>query len=58
MDRGTGARALRAVIDGFMLDLMFDLPDMENTGVTYVLDRKSIESKASLKDVARRSKTA
>ncbi len=58
MERGTGARALRAVIDGFMLDLMFDLPDMENTGVTYVLDRKSIESKASLKDVARRSKTA
>jgi hypothetical protein len=41
-----------------MLDLMFDLPDMENTGVTYVLDRKSIESNASLKDVARRSKTA
>ena len=58
MDRGTGARALRAVIDGFMLDLMFDLPDMENTGVTYVLDRKSIESQASLKDVARRTKTA
>jgi len=58
MDRGTGARALRAVIDGFMLDLMFDLPDMENTGVTYVLDRKGIESRASLKELARRSKTA
>ncbi len=58
MERGTGARALRAVIDGFMLDLMFDLPDMENAGVTYVLDRKGIESRASLKELARRSKTA
>ncbi len=58
MERGTGARALRAVIDGYMLDLMFDLPDMENTGVTYVLNREAIEKKSSLKDVARRSKTA
>ena len=58
MERGTGARALRAVIDGYMLDLMFDLPDMENTGVTYVLDRKAIENKSTLKEVARRSKTA
>ena len=58
MERGTGARALRAVIDGYMLDLMFDLPDMENAGVTYVLDRKAIESRSSLKELARRSKTA
>ena len=58
MERGTGARALRAVIDSYMLDLMYDLPDMENTSVTYVVDSKAIETRAPLKDISRRSKTA
>ncbi|HBZ97127.1 MAG TPA: ATP-dependent Clp protease ATP-binding subunit ClpX, partial [Phycisphaerales bacterium] len=58
MERGTGARALRAVIDSYMLDLMYDLPDMENTSVTYVVDRKAIETRAPLEDISRRSKTA
>ncbi|MGH7546227.1 MAG: ATP-dependent Clp protease ATP-binding subunit ClpX, partial [Gemmatimonadota bacterium] len=26
LDRGTGARGLRAVIEGLMLDIMFELP--------------------------------
>ena len=58
MERGTGARALRAVIDSYMLDLMYDLPDMENTSVTYVVDRKAIETRAPLEEISRRSKTA
>jgi hypothetical protein len=41
-----------------MLDLMYDLPEMENTSVTYVVDRKAIDSKTSIKELARRSKTA
>jgi hypothetical protein len=41
-----------------MLDLMYDLPEMENTSVTYVVDRKAIETRAPLKDISRRSKTA
>ena len=43
MARGTGARALRAVLDEYMLNLMYDLPDLDNAGVTYVLDAESIE---------------
>ena len=58
MERGTGARALRAVIDSYMLDLMYDLPEMENTSVTYVVDREAIETRAPLKGISRRSKTA
>ncbi|MBI1371982.1 MAG: ATP-dependent Clp protease ATP-binding subunit ClpX [Phycisphaera sp.] len=38
MARNTGARALRAILEEVMLDLMYDLPDMENRGVTYVMD--------------------
>jgi len=30
MERDTGARALRTIIEGVMNDLMFDLPDMKN----------------------------
>ncbi len=32
MERDTGARALRAVIEEIMLDVMFDLPEMKDTG--------------------------
>jgi ATP-dependent Clp protease ATP-binding subunit ClpX len=41
-ERKTGARALRAVIEEIMLDLMFDLPDMDNQGAEYILDREAI----------------
>ncbi|RMH28500.1 MAG: ATP-dependent Clp protease ATP-binding subunit ClpX [Planctomycetota bacterium] len=37
-ERETGARALRAVLDEIMLDLMYELPDRDNTGVEYVID--------------------
>ena len=51
MERGTGARALRSVIDAFMLDLMFDLPDGERSGRTYVIDAKSIDGGCTLEDL-------
>ncbi|MCY2923871.1 MAG: ATP-dependent Clp protease ATP-binding subunit ClpX [Planctomycetota bacterium] len=35
MARDVGARALRAVIEELMLDLMFDLPDRKEQGVVY-----------------------
>ncbi len=54
MKRETGARALRAVLDEFMLDLMYDLPDRENTGVTYVVDRDDIMKKSGLEDLTQR----
>jgi len=50
--RDTGARALRAVMDEVMLDLMYDLPDMDNEGVEYVIDRRAVEARhLDLKDI-------
>jgi ATP-dependent Clp protease ATP-binding subunit ClpX len=54
MKRETGARALRAVLDEFMLDLMYDLPDVDNSGVTYLLDRSDILGRVPLVDLVRR----
>lgn len=43
MERGTGARALRAVIDNFMIDIMYDLPDKDNESVVYRITAAAIE---------------
>ncbi|MDG2478130.1 MAG: ATP-dependent Clp protease ATP-binding subunit ClpX [Phycisphaerales bacterium] len=51
MERGTGARALRAVIDGFMLDLMYDLPDGERTGDSYVISAAAVDGDSTLDDL-------
>jgi ATP-dependent Clp protease ATP-binding subunit ClpX len=51
--RETGARALRAVLDEFMLELMYDLPDMDNTGVTYVIDREHVGRRPTLSELGR-----
>ncbi len=55
MARGTGARALRAVLDEYMLNLMYDLPDLDNAGVTYVLDADSIERNLAIEELPRRT---
>jgi ATP-dependent Clp protease ATP-binding subunit ClpX len=52
--RSTGARALRSVMEEVMIDLMYDLPDMDNSNVTYVIDQDAIERKKPLADLARR----
>jgi len=54
MARDTGARALRAVLDSYMLDLMYELPDLDNTGTTYVIDAEAIESGKPLTKIHRR----
>ncbi len=52
MKRETGARALRAVMDEIMLELMYDLPDHDNTGVEYVIDEAAVVSRrARLEDL-------
>jgi len=57
--RNTGARALRAIMDEIMLDLMFELPEADNTGVTYVIDRECVESgQLVLGDVPRKIEKA
>jgi ATP-dependent Clp protease ATP-binding subunit ClpX len=54
MKRETGARALRAVLDEFMLELMYELPDHDNTGTTYVIDGENVTRGAKLSDLTRR----
>jgi len=47
MKRDTGARALRAIAEQVMIDLMYQLPD-EPKGVKYVMTREIIEGKQSI----------
>ncbi|MEZ6318346.1 MAG: ATP-dependent Clp protease ATP-binding subunit ClpX [Phycisphaerales bacterium] len=49
--RATGARALRAVMEEVMIDLMYDLPDLENQGVEYVIDKAQIDAPRSLAEL-------
>ncbi|GAB4385605.1 MAG: ATP-dependent Clp protease ATP-binding subunit ClpX [Phycisphaerales bacterium] len=57
--RGTGARALRAVMEELMLDLMYELPDQNNEGAEYVIDRFAVENRRSLSELrVPRTKTA
>ncbi len=57
--RATGARALRAVMEELMLNLMYELPDQKNDGVEYVIDTAAIENPRTLKELrAPRTKSA
>jgi ATP-dependent Clp protease ATP-binding subunit ClpX len=46
--RETGARALRAVMEEIMLDLMYDLPEMNNEGTEYLIDEDFLVNPGSL----------
>jgi ATP-dependent Clp protease ATP-binding subunit ClpX len=48
IERNTGARALRSVMEEVMLDRMYDLPDMQNNNTKYVMDAKAIEENTPL----------
>ena len=51
LKRDTGARALRAVTEEIMLDLMYKLPDQQNQGGKYVIDENVVEGRASLFEI-------
>jgi ATP-dependent Clp protease ATP-binding subunit ClpX len=51
MDRHTGARGLRSVVEEVMLELMYDLPDRDNKGIKYVLDAAAIEQSKPLDEL-------
>jgi len=51
LERETGARALRGVVETVMNDYMFDLPDMAN-GTTFILTTKMVEDKMKKKEAA------
>ncbi|CAN5441402.1 ATP-dependent Clp protease ATP-binding subunit ClpX [soil metagenome] len=50
LKRATGARALRAVCEEIMLDLMYKLPDQQQGG-KYVIDEHIVEGKRSLFEI-------
>ena len=54
MTRKTGARALRAVVDEFMLDVMYELPDVDSEGVSYMIDAEAIENNLTLAELPQR----
>ena len=57
--RETGARALRAVMEETMLDLMYDLPDMDANGVEFVVDEATIRENKKLSEIrVKRAETA
>jgi len=49
--RDTGARALRSVLDEVMLDLLYDLPDMNNEGCRYLIDVPAIQERKPLSEL-------
>ncbi|MCC6676913.1 MAG: ATP-dependent Clp protease ATP-binding subunit ClpX [Phycisphaerales bacterium] len=49
--RETGARALRAVMEELMLDLMYELPDFDNQGAEYVIDELAVTRPRKLADL-------
>ncbi|MDX2114701.1 MAG: ATP-dependent Clp protease ATP-binding subunit ClpX [Planctomycetota bacterium] len=42
LSRKTGARALRAVMEEIMLELMYELPDVAHDGAEFVIDRDAV----------------
>ena len=49
--RETGARALRSVMEELMLELMYELPDMNNDGAKYVITGHAVNNPTSLADL-------
>ena len=46
LEKKTGARALRAIIEEFMLDIMFEIPKDENIG-SVMITREYIEKQGA-----------
>ena len=47
LERGTGARGLRSIIERVMMDIMFDLPDQE-PGLTYEVNEAVIQGREAV----------
>ncbi len=49
--RDTGARALRAVMEEMMLELLYELPEHDNSGIEYVIDEQAVQQRGRLGDI-------
>jgi ATP-dependent Clp protease ATP-binding subunit ClpX len=54
LQRETGARALRAVLDEYMMEIMYELPDVPCDGVTFIIDADAIENGLPLRALPQR----
>jgi ATP-dependent Clp protease ATP-binding subunit ClpX len=54
LERDTGARALRAILDEYMLDSMYELPELGARGATFLVDADAIRNRISVRDLPRR----
>jgi ATP-dependent Clp protease ATP-binding subunit ClpX len=54
IERGTGARALRAIFEDIMLDPMFGLPTSREQIAKYVVTAEAVRGEAPLKEIKRR----
>ena len=55
LDRGTGARAIKSVMESIMLDMMFEIPDMKNVDTILVTDdvvNKSTSPEITFREIA------
>ncbi|MCD6404523.1 MAG: ATP-dependent Clp protease ATP-binding subunit ClpX [Planctomycetes bacterium] len=48
LERKTGARALRTVVEEIMLDVMYELPERKESGAVYTLTPKVVKGQESL----------
>ncbi len=56
LERKTGARALRGVMEEIMIDLLYELPDYSHDDVEFVIDEDHINHRPSLRDLEVRNK--
>jgi ATP-dependent Clp protease ATP-binding subunit ClpX len=52
LSRETGARALRSVLEELMLDLMYDLPELNSKGAKYVIDKAAVMGNIPLAELS------
>ena len=59
LSRETGARGLRAVLEEIMIDLMYELPEMDNASAEYVISEHDVLHRRHLRELrVKRKETA
>ncbi|MBX3364570.1 MAG: ATP-dependent Clp protease ATP-binding subunit ClpX [Phycisphaeraceae bacterium] len=56
MQKDTGARALRSVMEDLMVEMMYELPDMDNEGAEYVIDAEAVLRRPHLSEIRKKRK--
>ena len=51
IERKTGARALRSVMEELMLELMYDLPDVKAKGAKFVITADTVRNPVPLESL-------